>query len=152
MNDPDECDPIIEAGDDGEVLDRSADGAIECVADGEGMTVHVDPERELGERLAWHAGHRGESPDELLADAIREHLDRGQRTAATVSPCAVRTATSSTARRRPARRSTARPPGISVPRVVRGSKARRRDSLPAFPVRRARLALVCRGRCGRQAV
>jgi hypothetical protein len=68
MSRDDDLDPIIEARDDGEVLDRSADGAIECVADGEGMTVRVAPDSELGERLARHAGHRGESPDELLDD------------------------------------------------------------------------------------
>jgi hypothetical protein len=73
-----ECDPILVAGDDGEVLDESADGAVACVADGDGMTVRLDPESELGERLTWLAGHRGESPDALLADAIREQLDEMQ--------------------------------------------------------------------------
>lgn len=67
-------DPIRVAGDDGEVLDATDDGAIACVEDGDGLLVHVDPDSELGELLTWHAGHRAESPDDLLADAIEEFI------------------------------------------------------------------------------
>ena len=71
-----DVDPIIEAGDDGEILDETDDGAIACIEDGDGLTVRVDPESELGELLTWYAGHRGESPDDVLADAIRERIGR----------------------------------------------------------------------------
>ena len=57
---------------------ESNDSAVACVETGDGLTVHVDPESELGERLTWIAGHRGESPEALLADAIREHADRSR--------------------------------------------------------------------------
>lgn len=70
----DECDPIIEATDDGVIIDESEDGAIECVLDGDGMTVGLDPDTELVERIMWHAGHRGESPEEFLENAIEEEL------------------------------------------------------------------------------
>jgi predicted transcriptional regulator len=72
----DECGPILVTGDGGEVLDETADGAVVCVEDGDGLTIHVDAESELGERLTWYAGHRGESPEALLADAIREQIER----------------------------------------------------------------------------
>lgn len=72
MND---CPPIIEAPDDGEIIDRTDDGAIECVNDGDGMTVHVDTTTEFGEKLDWIAGHHGESPEEYLRQAIEEYAD-----------------------------------------------------------------------------
>jgi hypothetical protein len=43
--------------------------------DGDGMTIELDADSELGKRIAWHAGHRGESPDEFLKEAVREQLD-----------------------------------------------------------------------------
>lgn len=77
MSEPDGVDPIVVAGDDGEILDESADGAIECVEDddGEGMTVRVDPDTELGERIAWAAGHHGETPAEFVREAAQEFID-----------------------------------------------------------------------------
>ena len=71
----DECDPILVADDDGEVLDATDDGAVVCVEESDGLSVHVDPDSELGELLTWYAGHCGENPDDVLADAIREQLD-----------------------------------------------------------------------------
>ena len=72
----DDVDPIVVAGDDGQVLDETDDGAVACIETSDGLTVHVDPESGLGERLTWIAGHRGENPEALLADAIRERVDR----------------------------------------------------------------------------
>jgi hypothetical protein len=84
----DECDPIIEAGDDGEVLaeidvppgaqvDRSADGSITSIVTPEGdWRLSVDTDTEFGEQLAWIAGHRGQSPEELLRETIEEFADK----------------------------------------------------------------------------
>ena len=73
-----DVDPILVAGDDGEILDATDDGAVVCVEESGGLAVHLDPESELGERLRWLAGHRGESPETLLADAIRERADEAR--------------------------------------------------------------------------
>ena len=72
-------DPIRVAGDDGEVLDATDDGAIACVEDGDGLLVHVDPDSELGELLEREAVYCNESTDELLADAIQQFIDRERR-------------------------------------------------------------------------
>lgn len=69
-------DPILVAGDDGEVLDESADGPIECVEDDDGLLIHVDPDSELGEMLEREADHCSESADDLLAEAIQEFIAR----------------------------------------------------------------------------
>ena len=71
-----DVDPIIVAGDDGEILDATDDGAIACIDDGDGLIVHVDPDSELGDLLEREAAHRIETADELLADAIQQFIDR----------------------------------------------------------------------------
>jgi hypothetical protein len=48
---------------------------ITVETDGDGMDVHVDLDSELGKKLAWHAGHRGEDPEEFLKEAVREQLE-----------------------------------------------------------------------------
>lgn len=83
----DDCDPILVAGDEGEVLregaippgaqvDRSADGSITFVstADGE-CRIHVDTTTAFGGRLARIARKRGETPEECVLDAVREFID-----------------------------------------------------------------------------
>jgi hypothetical protein len=52
---------------------QSEDLVVET--DGDGMTIEIDPESELGKRVAWHAGHNAEDPDEFLKEAVREQLD-----------------------------------------------------------------------------
>lgn len=74
-----DCDPIIEAGDQGEVLDRSDDGTIECVSDGDGITINIDTTTEFGKKLDWMAGHRGLSPEEYLQGAIEEYVEENSR-------------------------------------------------------------------------
>lgn len=67
--------PIIEAGDDGEILDASRDGEITCIETDDGeLVVEFDPDGELAERIEWMAGHRGEEPEEFVEKAIRESL------------------------------------------------------------------------------
>lgn len=71
-----DCDPIIEAGDQGEIIDRSDDGTIECAEDGDGgLIITIDETTEFGEKLAWHAGHRGASTAEFVEAAAREFVE-----------------------------------------------------------------------------
>jgi hypothetical protein len=52
------------------------DGAVACVETGDGLTVHVDSESELN---GWCGSPATvASPEVLLADAIRERIERSR--------------------------------------------------------------------------